>query len=199
MNSEIDDLRSICEPNSNQLNADDLINGPQVFTIKRIAKGPRGKKGDQPMHVHLVEFPRGPWKPPVSIRRLMMELWGENPARWPEGGRVELFRDPDVYFGDEQAGGVRVSGVSHIKESVVDVLVTTGRGKRTKYTISRLEAAPAPNLASILADAELTEADVNAWLASKGKPELSDRDTFAKWLSSHMGALTEIRAARVTP
>ena len=131
MESEVSDITSICEPKSDQLNADDLVE-PQVYTLRKITKGPFGKKGDQPLHIYLVEFTRGPWKPPVTMRRVLREVWGANPAAWPDGARVELFNDHTVSFGDEITGGIRICGMSHLGSKHRDVIVSPKRGAKAR-------------------------------------------------------------------
>ena len=47
------DLSSTIEPNSDQVNAEDLIAGPQTVTITGVEAG----TADQPVFIHLAEFP----------------------------------------------------------------------------------------------------------------------------------------------
>lgn len=204
MESEVTDIATICEPKSDQLNADDLIE-PQVYTLRKITKGPFGKKGDQPLHIHLVEFTRGPWKPPVTMRRVLREVWGKNPAEWPDGARVELFNDRAVTFGEDNTGGVRISGMSHLGAKQRDVIVTPRRGKRQTYTLRLIDAArPPADLDAVLATEGLTLADLDAWAAAHGKPPASGLDADAKaktarWIANNPAVFDEIRAAAVTP
>ena len=52
------DISDTLAPNSDQLDAVDLIGGPRTFTITKVSKG----NAEQPVNVHLAEFPRV-WRP----------------------------------------------------------------------------------------------------------------------------------------
>jgi hypothetical protein len=95
-------------PNSDQLDAVDLLGGPRVFTVESVNKN----NGEQPVNVKLAEFPR-PWRPGKSMRRVLAYCWGVEAAEWA-GRRVELFCDPEVTFGRDKVGGTRISRLSHI-------------------------------------------------------------------------------------
>jgi len=208
MDSEITDTREMNAPKSDQLNADDLIGGKAIFTFARITRGKVQKKGEQPMNVHLAEFPRGPWKPCKVMRRLMDEQWGINPAEWPTGLRVELYREPAVLWAGEPTGGIRICGMSHIRADFV-AIVTETRGLRVRYPIRRLPDAPRqqsqamPDLVTALAAAALTVDDLDAYLASTGKPSATtatpeQRAAMAVWLGNPQNA-AKVRPASSTP
>jgi len=202
MQSEITDLAQLTVPDSEQLNADDLIGGARIFTISRISRGRPGKaKGSQPMNIALVEFVRGPWRPCLTMRRVLMELWGPRPTEWADGARVELYRDASVTFGDDLVGGFRIARMSHLAEAEHLVIVTTARGRRTTYRIGRLAAQsrPTADLATVLTDAELTEGDIDRWRASDGRPPVAtltdeQRAQLAGWLAADPTRLAPIRA-----
>ena len=199
MDSEITDTRDMNAPKSDQLNADDLIGGKATFTFSRITKGKAQKKGEQPMFVHLVEFTRGPWKPCKGMRRVMEEQWGINPALWPACLRVELYREPAVLWAGEPSGGIRICGMSNIRDDYV-AIVTESRGRRVRYPIRRLPDAPrqqqsqaTPDLDTVLAAAGLTVADLDTYLAASGKPPVAtatpeQRAAMASWLGNPANA-----------
>jgi hypothetical protein len=118
------DITETLAPKSEQLDAIDLRGQePQVFTVTRVDVRPGA---DQPVSVHLAEFPR-PWKPSKNMRRVLAHCWGRNSDSWPNQ-RVELFCDERVKFGNDTPGGVRISRLSGIdKPEKVPVLVTQGR------------------------------------------------------------------------
>lgn len=130
-------------PNGDQLNAIELIAGPRIFTVERVSKG----NAEQPVNVHLAEFPR-PWRPGKSMRRVLAACWGVDASEWV-GRRVELFCDTEVVFGGKAVGGTRVKRLSHIdKAQKIPLLVT--RGKSAIYVVDPLPDAPAPSEADRL-------------------------------------------------
>jgi hypothetical protein len=132
------DITETLAPKSEQLDAIDLRGlEPQVFTVTRVDVRPGA---DQPVSVHLAEFPR-PWKPSKNMRRVLAHCWGRESDGWPNQ-RVELFCDERVKFGNDTPGGVRISRLSGIdKPEKVPVLVTQGRAGY--YDVKPLPDAPA--------------------------------------------------------
>ena len=144
------DLTESIAPKSDQLNAEDLLSGPRTFTIEKVEKG----TAEQPVNVHLVEFPGRPFKPSKTVRRIMVAAWGKDSAAYT-GHRMTLYRDPAVKFGGMDVGGIRVSHMSGITKRIV-VALTVTRGKRAPYTVEPLpDDAPTTH-------APPTEADVAA-------------------------------------
>lgn len=142
------DISDTLAPNSDQLDAIDLVAGPRTFTVERVSKG----NAEQPVQVHLAEFPRV-WRPGKSMRRVLAAGWGADASAWT-GRRVELFCDPTVVFGGSPVGGTRISRMSHIdKDLKVPLLIK--RGKSAVFTVKPLPDAPQP-------DPEPTEAEVAA-------------------------------------
>lgn len=116
------DLTDTIAPNSDQLDAVDLLTGPRTFTIARVSKG----DAEQPVNIHLAEFDR-PWRPGKSMRRVLVACWGADASAYV-GRRVTLFCDPNVRFGGEAVGGTRISALSHLDKSrTIPLLVTRGR------------------------------------------------------------------------
>lgn len=134
------DIGDTLAPKSDQLDAIELLGHPRTFTIERVdVKG--GEGVDQPVSIHLVEFPRV-WRPGLSMRRVMAACWGKRSAEWV-GHRVTLYCDEKVRFGSEAVGGTRISHLSHIdKARSIPLLVT--RGKSAMFTVQPLEDEPAP-------------------------------------------------------
>lgn len=132
------DISGTIAPDSPQLDAVDLTSGPQTFTIERTTKG----AADQPVNIHLSEFPR-PWRPGLSMRRVLVALWGGETDAYV-GRRLTLFCDPTVEFGGQAVGGIRVSHMSHI-DGPKKVPLLVSRGKSAMYRVDPLnEAAPPP-------------------------------------------------------
>ena len=162
------DISDTIAPDSTQLDAVDLVTGPRTFTIERAARGP----ADQPVNLHLAEFPR-PWRPGLSMRRVLVALWGKDAAAYI-GRRVTLFCDPTVEFGGQAVGGIRISHLSHI-DGPRKVPLLVSRGRSAMYPVFPLTEATAPQ-ASQQPLAERIDAAVAAYArASVTVPMLEAR------------------------
>ena len=129
------DISDTLAPKSDQLDAVDLLGGPQTFTITEVSKG----NPEQPVNVHLAEFPRV-WRPGKSMRRVLAACWGTDASKWI-GRRVTLYCDESVTFGSDVVGGTRISHLSHIdKAKRVPLLVK--RGKSATFTVQPLPDGP---------------------------------------------------------
>lgn len=149
------DISDTLAPKSDQLDAVDLLGGPQVFTVTGVSKG----NAEQPVQISLEEFPRV-WRPGKSMRRVLAACWGTDASTWT-GRRVELYCDPDVQFGGEKVGGTRISRLSGIdKPKSVPLLIK--RGKSATFTVAPLpDGGPGLSDAQIAAAVDLAE--LGAW------------------------------------
>ena len=135
------DISDTLAPTSDQLDAVDLLGGPQTFTVAGVSRG----SSEQPVNIELEEFPR-PWRPGKSMRRVLVACWGPDASAYV-GRRVTLWCDPAVKFGGQEVGGVRITHLSGLdKPRRVPLLVS--RGKSAMYRVDPLtektEPAPAP-------------------------------------------------------
>ena len=132
------DMTETIAPKSDQLNADDLIAGPRTVTVEKVTPG----TPEQPVKIHLLEFPGRPFKPSKTVRRILVAAWGPD-ADVYSGRRMTLYRDATVRFGGSEVGGIRISHLSHIDRRLTLALTTT-RGKRAPFVVEPLteEAAP---------------------------------------------------------
>lgn len=133
------DISDTLEPNSDQLDAVELLGGPRTFTIESVSRG----NAEQPVQIHLAEFPR-PWRPGKSMRRVLVACWGPDASAYV-GRQVTLYCDETIRFGAEVVGGTRIRALSHIdKRKQVPLLIS--RGKSAMYTVEPLTepAQPAP-------------------------------------------------------
>lgn len=136
------DMSGTIEPRSDQLNSDDLLVGPRTFTITDVRPGSE----EQPVRVFLAEGPAGrPWIPAKTMRRLMVLGWGAESDAYI-GKRVTLYRDPEVRFGKDTLGGIRISHMSGIGRKPLVANLTATRGKRVPWTVQPIaDDAPAPS------------------------------------------------------
>lgn len=178
----MDDIADTLAPKSNQLDNIDLVAGPRIFTVESVDVD---RMAEQSVTIHLAEFDR-PWKPAVTMRRVLAECWGLRSAGWV-GKRVELYREPDVTYGKETPGGTRIKRVSGItSRKVVDIMLT--RGRMGKYTVEPLPDAPASaeQTADSIADCEdvailrewwqLADSERRALIQARVQ-ELTDKET----------------------
>lgn len=147
MTINIADLRSTTLPKSSQLNADQLIVGPMDLTITDVQLGPDEK---QPIAVHYENEAGRPFLPCLSMRRVLLAAWGRDGREWI-GKSLRVFHDPQVRFGGDDVGGVRISHMTDIPGRRIELKLTATRGKKVLYTIERMEAAASgPTLAHVL-------------------------------------------------
>ena len=131
------DISKTTEPRSDQQNFDDYVNGPKTVTISEVKKG----STEQPVELHLVEYPGRPYKPGKSMRRVLVHCWGAEASNYV-GRSMTLYGDPDVKFGGSQVGGIRISHLSDI-DGPQTIPLTVTRGKRAPFTVQPLEPTPA--------------------------------------------------------
>ena len=146
------DMSQSIEPRSDQLNADDLIAGPITVKIMAVTSG----TAEQPVNVELEEYPGRPFKPSKSMRRVLVAAWGRDSGAYI-GQQLTLYRDPEVTFGREKVGGIRISHMTGITAPLT-VPLTVTRGKRRQFTVQPLTLATATTLddvASATSEAEL--------------------------------------------
>lgn len=171
-------LKSI-EPKSDQLNADDLLTGPQVFKIVDVLKGGDEK---QPV-VCKIDGGKQPWKPCKSMRRLMVKIWGESPRKWV-GQSVRLWCDPSVMFGGMKVGGIRIEAMTGIDRRT-SVVLSESRGKRCEYWIEPLIVRG------------VSERFDNAMVAIKSVADASKLATYEQAIEEFWNDLTQDQMAAI--
>ena len=129
------DISESLAANSAQQNYDEFLAGSKTVTVSEVKKG----TAEQPVEVHLVEFPGKPFKPAKSVRRVLAAAWGTDASQWA-GRRLTIYGDPEVRYAGKAVGGLRVSHVSHIDKPVT-VALTVTRGKREPFTVQPLVEA----------------------------------------------------------
>lgn len=158
------DISEVIAPDSDEMVAADLIGSPpQVFTIAEVTETVR-EKGKRVANIRLEGFPR-PWRPGKGMSRVMADNWGRETQGWI-GKQVELYGDPDVFFGSEKTGGVRISRLSGIKAAKT-TRINPRSGKGSTWTVKPLPdtaATPKPEPLTPDAIACCTDkAQLRAW------------------------------------
>jgi hypothetical protein len=195
------DVSEFLKAKSDQLNADNLIGGPITVQITGV-KVPGGK--EQPVVIS-ISGGHMPYKPCLTMRRLLTLAWGTADGALWVGRWMTLYRDPTVPSpdGTRNAGGIRISALSHIDGPRTHNL-TESRGRKKPWTVQPLttpsqKGAPTADLNALLADAGLTVEDVDRWREKAKKPPLAtltddERAKFAGWLGGNPKNLDAIRA-----
>lgn len=145
------DISETTAPKSDQQSFDDYLAGPKTVTVSEVTKG----SAEQPVDIHLAEFPGRPYRPSKSMRRVLVAAWGKDSSVYA-GRRMTLYGDPDVKFAGDRVGGIKISHLSDIS-GPVSVALTVTRGKRAPHTVDPLpDATPEPTAEQV---AECTDVD----------------------------------------
>ena len=129
------DLSGTIKANSDQLNADDLVAGPITVQIEgvRLTNDPK-----QPVHIFYYGCDNKPFKPCLTVRRILIALWGADGNQWANKW-MNLYIDATVSFGKQKnIGGIRVDAVSHIS-SAATISLTVRRGMKQHFTIKPIQ------------------------------------------------------------
>ncbi|UOQ57212.1 hypothetical protein MUN78_16405 [Leucobacter allii] len=151
------DISKIIQPKSDQQNYDDYIAGPKTVTVSDV----RVLETDQPLELHLTEFPGRPYKPNLSMRRVLIGIWGNGVSSYI-GRSLRLYGDPTVKFGKYEVGGIKISHLSHIDEPKT-IMLTVTRGRKEPFTVQPLTTRDAA--AAWLQAASTMEELQKAWAA----------------------------------
>lgn len=131
-------MRVTIEKKTDQLNYEDFLGGiTRIVTIAGVRKGTKEQQYDIE-----IEGDTRVWRPAVTVLKLLVAAWGDDATQWV-GRRAELYGDPDIMFGRDKVGGIRVRRLSHIDKTVAASLTET-RGRRKVHTVDPLPDAPTP-------------------------------------------------------
>ena len=131
--SDVSNLKDTIVPKSDQLNADQLIGGPMTITVTAVRRG----NAEQPIIVHYTNEAGRPYKPCLTMRKVLIFAWGEDGEAWV-GKSMTLYNKRDVKWGGVEVGGIRISHMSHIEGDIKLSLAVT-RGKKDPVIIKRLD------------------------------------------------------------
>lgn len=131
------DMMKAIVPNSQQLNADDLVGG-HTITIK-INRAEVKETGEQKVILGYEGDKEKPYKPGKMMCHVLIGLYGKSSKNYV-GKSLTLYRDDAVTFGPNQVGGVRIRYASHIDHPVT-VIVPVSKGVRKPFTVKPLVVA----------------------------------------------------------
>ncbi len=132
----MNDMTLTVVPKSDQINADDLIGGPRTITITRMAIDPTT---EQPVSVFFDGDNGKPYKACKSMRRVMIRAWGPDASKYV-GQSMTIYCDPNVMFGGMKVGGIRISHMTGIDDTLT-VALTATKAKRALFTVRPLVIA----------------------------------------------------------
>ena len=122
---------------SDQMNAIDLVGGPEIITVTEAREG----SAEQPVIIVTSEFGKGrPFKPSKTALRVLGVAWGKHTSVWI-GRRIELYRDPSVRWAGEEVGGIRIKGLSDI-DGPLTLNLLASKNKYAKFTVQQLPDLP---------------------------------------------------------
>lgn len=166
------DLSETTEPKSDQINYDNFLSGPKTVTIVDVKKG----SAEQPVDLHLAEFPGKPYRPGKSMRRVLIACWGKEASVYV-GRKITLYGDPKVQFGGQAVGGIRIAAMSHIDEPQ-SISLTVTRGKRAPFVVQPLAALSNQHAAKIR-DAKTPDDLAAAWTGIQAAGASNDPELVA--------------------
>ncbi len=156
------DMLGSVAPKSSQLNFDDFIGGQsKTIQITKMA----GASGEQPIAISYEGDNGKPYMPCKSMRRVLIHCWGGDGHQYV-GRWMTLYGDPDVKFGGLAVGGIRISHLSHITETITMALSAT-KASRKPFTVKPLIIPETPTLDDMLSD--ITTAPTTSGLEFKFK------------------------------
>jgi hypothetical protein len=165
----LNDLRPSVVPKSDQLNAEQLLTAPLTITVNKVSVA---NSPEQPVVINYDGDNGRPYKPCKTMRKLLIYAWGQDGSQWV-GRSMTLYNNPEVKFGGELVGGIRISHLSHIPADI-SVSLTATRGKKSKHSVLQLKDTLAA------ARDSLTSAnDMPALIAAWGKLTASEKTQLA--------------------
>lgn len=172
------DITPTLSSQASQLNAEDLKDGDKVIEITKIDVNLN--TADQPVTIHFKGENGMPFKPSLTVRRILSQIWGTDASVW-RGRKLQLFCDPDVIFGGKKVGGIRIRAASHI-EKKMSFSVKIARGKRGIAEIAPLasdeaSAANEPTPAPKTQGPSLSEVGKQVIAAIRQKKTVADLET----------------------
>lgn len=125
------DVSHTIKTKSDQLNADDLVGGDLMIQVEgvNVTNDPQ-----QPVHIYYYGCEGKPFKPCLTVRKILVALWGKDASQWANKW-MNLYVDPTVSFGKQKnIGGIRVNAMSHIQNAATLTLAVR-RGTKQEFRI----------------------------------------------------------------
>lgn len=150
----MDDMRAAIIPKSTQWNYDDFLSGPITFKITGVKVRPGT---EQPVEISMEGTDKF-YLPCKSMSRCLVAAWGPDSAKYA-GRSLTLYGDPSIKWGGLAVGGIRISHLSDIPETLTMALTAT-KGSRRPFTVRPLKSSPPqPTLPAASPAAEAASVD----------------------------------------
>ena len=149
--SQAIDMTKTIEPKSDQLNADDLLDTTKDITVTDIKLH---SSPDQPVSIHYLGDDGRPYKPCKSMRRVLVAAWGKDGGKWI-GRSMRLYADPEVTFGKQKVGGIRISHLTDI-DGPKSYMLTVTRARRAEYRVEPMDTPKRAELSQQVFDEKMT-------------------------------------------
>lgn len=186
-------LSTTIVPRSDQLNSDDLIAGPRTIKITAVESG----SAEQPVLIQYAGGTGRPYKPSKSMRRVLVAIWGADGNAYV-GRSITIYRDPNIRFGGDAVGGIRISHASDITDPVCIALTET-RGKRKPFRVEPLVAEAEIDIQALTDVGESKAREgvdaLGKWWASLPNPaKHALKANLAAWKQTASGVVAEASA-----
>ncbi|GAW36981.1 hypothetical protein RA2_04056 [Roseovarius sp. A-2] len=119
---------------TDQLNAYDLLSGPRTIRIRDVKLDE--KNPQQPLWLYFDGDDGKPWKPALTVRRILGLVWGLDASKWI-GLHCTIWCDPKVRFGGADVGGIRVLEMEGLTQPRT-LNLATARNARGNFTVKPL-------------------------------------------------------------
>jgi hypothetical protein len=191
---DIIDMDLVTAAKSDQFNAVDLSTEPQLFTIESVKVKP---SEEQPVEIRMVGHKKL-YRPCKTMSRVLKYIWGRD-GKLYAGKSLTLFCDPEVRFGPDKTGGIRIYSMEGLEKPVA-VPVNLSRKKVGGYIVRPLKVEHA----QVPAPAQ-PETDTPAVIAEQIQNAATMADLVAIWKAAaatrrdypeHVEALTQLKDAK---
>jgi hypothetical protein len=118
---------------SDQLNATDLPPGDSILKIVNVKVA---ADKDQPVQILIEGYEGRPYKPCLSMRRVLIAAWGQYAETWI-GQSIAVYCENSVLWAGKEVGGIRITSLTGIDKEV-RVPITITRNKREIYVVGPL-------------------------------------------------------------
>ena len=136
---------------TDQLNAEDLLGGPRTIKITDIRET---SKADQPISLYFEGDNNKPYKPNLSMRKVLLACWGRDGKAYV-GRSMTIYNDPSVTWAGQAVGGVRISHLSDMKgPKTIPITITRGKKKPIKIGVLDVKSGQAPQYTKELSELE---------------------------------------------
>lgn len=126
------DVSNTVKSKADQLNVDDMLGQERFIVIEGVNVN---NDPQQPIHIFYQGCNNIPYKPCLTVRRILIALWGSDANQWI-GRAMNLYVDQTVSYGKQKGiGGIRVNAMSHIQGKAT-LKLTAARGVKKEHTIN---------------------------------------------------------------